>query len=149
MFTFGAGGYGQLGHNSTNHEINPRKVFELMGNVVTQISCGRRVLVSRPYLHYLYHQLSWISLKGPYTDRCSNCFATVRQHTLAFTPSSGKMYSFGLGGNGQLGTRSTCNRKSPAPVKGPFVASGEPVESGKERHSKAHRHTSKLYHNKV
>lgn len=41
VFTFGAGGYGQLGHNSTNHEINPRKVFELMGNVVTQIACGR------------------------------------------------------------------------------------------------------------
>ncbi|XP_034463858.1 probable E3 ubiquitin-protein ligase HERC4 isoform X2 [Hippoglossus hippoglossus] len=85
VFTFGAGGYGQLGHNSTNHEINPRKVFELMGSVVTQISCGR-------------------------------------QHTLAFTPSSGKMDSFGLGGNGQLGTRSTCNRKSPAPVKSPWVA---------------------------
>uniref|UniRef100_A0AAX7SZI0 HECT domain-containing protein n=1 Tax=Astatotilapia calliptera TaxID=8154 RepID=A0AAX7SZI0_ASTCA len=84
VFTFGAGGYGQLGHNSTNHEINPRKVFELMGNVVTQIACGR-------------------------------------QHTLAFTPSSGKMDSFGLGGNGQLGTRSTSNRKSPALVKGPWV----------------------------
>uniref|UniRef100_A0A8C4GP38 HECT domain-containing protein n=1 Tax=Dicentrarchus labrax TaxID=13489 RepID=A0A8C4GP38_DICLA len=92
VFTFGAGGYGQLGHNSTNHEINPRKVFELMGNVVTQISCGR-------------------------------------QHTMAFTPSSGKMYSFGLGGNGQLGTRSTCNRKSPAPVKGPFVASNAETDS--------------------
>ncbi|XP_062256539.1 probable E3 ubiquitin-protein ligase HERC4 isoform X2 [Platichthys flesus] len=85
VFTFGAGGYGQLGHNSTNHEINPRKVFELMGSVVTQISCGR-------------------------------------QHTLVFTPSSGKMDSFGLGGNGQLGTRSTCNRKNPAPVKSPLVA---------------------------
>uniref|UniRef100_A0AAR2KYG7 HECT domain-containing protein n=1 Tax=Pygocentrus nattereri TaxID=42514 RepID=A0AAR2KYG7_PYGNA len=80
VFTFGAGGYGQLGHNTTNHEVNPRKVFELMGNVVTQIACGR-------------------------------------QHTLAFIPSSGKIDSFGLGGNGQLGTRSTCNRKSPAPVK--------------------------------
>uniref|UniRef100_A0A665WAK9 HECT and RLD domain containing E3 ubiquitin protein ligase 4 n=1 Tax=Echeneis naucrates TaxID=173247 RepID=A0A665WAK9_ECHNA len=89
VFTFGAGGYGQLGHNSTNHEINPRKVFELMGSVVTQIACGR-------------------------------------QHTLAFTPSSGKMDSFGLGGNGQLGTRSSCNRKSPAPVKGPWVASNTP-----------------------
>lgn len=41
MFTFGAGGYGQLGHGSTNHEINPRKVFELMGNVVSQVACGR------------------------------------------------------------------------------------------------------------
>uniref|UniRef100_A0A8C2J7X3 HECT and RLD domain containing E3 ubiquitin protein ligase 4 n=1 Tax=Cyprinus carpio TaxID=7962 RepID=A0A8C2J7X3_CYPCA len=81
VFTFGAGGYGQLGHNTTNHEVNPRKVFELMGNVVTQIACGR-------------------------------------QHTLAFIPSSGKIDSFGLGGNGQLGTRSTYNRMSPAPVKG-------------------------------
>uniref|UniRef100_A0A3P9K827 HECT and RLD domain containing E3 ubiquitin protein ligase 4 n=1 Tax=Oryzias latipes TaxID=8090 RepID=A0A3P9K827_ORYLA len=92
VFTFGAGGYGQLGHNSTNHEVNPRKVFELMGNVVTQIACGR-------------------------------------QHTLAFTPSSGKMDSFGLGGNGQLGTRSTCNRKSPAPVKGPWVSSSASSDS--------------------
>uniref|UniRef100_A0A8C5CS70 HECT and RLD domain containing E3 ubiquitin protein ligase 4 n=1 Tax=Gadus morhua TaxID=8049 RepID=A0A8C5CS70_GADMO len=90
VFTFGAGGYGQLGHNSTNHEINPRKVFELMGNEVTQIACGR-------------------------------------QHTLAFIPSTGKMDSFGLGGNGQLGTRSTCNRKSPAPVKGSWADTNGPV----------------------
>lgn len=41
MFTFGAGGYGQLGHNTTNNEVNPRKVFELMGSVVAQIACGR------------------------------------------------------------------------------------------------------------
>uniref|UniRef100_G3NHP7 HECT domain-containing protein n=1 Tax=Gasterosteus aculeatus aculeatus TaxID=481459 RepID=G3NHP7_GASAC len=92
VFTFGAGGYGQLGHNSTNHEINPRKVFELMGNVVTQIACGR-------------------------------------QHTLAFTPSGAKMDSFGLAGNGQLGTRSTCNRKSPALVKGPWMASKDAGET--------------------
>uniref|UniRef100_A0A8C4R2J3 HECT and RLD domain containing E3 ubiquitin protein ligase 4 n=1 Tax=Eptatretus burgeri TaxID=7764 RepID=A0A8C4R2J3_EPTBU len=80
VFTFGAGGYGQLGHNSTNHEIYPRKVFELMGSTVTQIACGR-------------------------------------QHTLAFVPSCGLVYSFGLGGNGQLGIGSTTNRKSPFPVK--------------------------------
>lgn len=85
VFTFGAGGYGQLGHNSTNHEINPRKVFELMGSIVTQIACGR-------------------------------------QHTLAFVPSSGRIYSFGLGGNGQLGTGSTCNRKSPFTVKGNWLS---------------------------
>ncbi|XP_068113476.1 probable E3 ubiquitin-protein ligase HERC4 isoform X2 [Hyperolius riggenbachi] len=85
VFTFGAGGYGQLGHNSTNHEINPRKVFELMGSIVTQIACGR-------------------------------------QHTLAFVPSSGRIYSFGLGGNGQLGTGSPCNRKSPFTVKGNWIS---------------------------
>ncbi|NXO01064.1 HERC4 ligase, partial [Rhinopomastus cyanomelas] len=84
VFTFGAGGYGQLGHNSTSHEINPRKVFELMGSVVTQITCGR-------------------------------------QHTTAFVPSSGRIYSFGLGGNGQLGTGTTSNRKSPFTVKGNWI----------------------------
>uniref|UniRef100_A0A8C5PTZ4 HECT and RLD domain containing E3 ubiquitin protein ligase 4 n=1 Tax=Leptobrachium leishanense TaxID=445787 RepID=A0A8C5PTZ4_9ANUR len=83
VFTFGAGGYGQLGHNSTNHEINPRKVFELMGTCVQIILC---------------------------------------KHTMAFVPSSGRVYSFGLGGNGQLGTGSTCNRKSPFTVKGNWVS---------------------------
>jgi len=42
VFTFGHGQFGQLGHNSTNNEINPKKVFELMGRRVTQIAAGRR-----------------------------------------------------------------------------------------------------------
>lgn len=41
VFTFGAGMFGQLGHGSKSNEILPRKVLELMGSVVTQISCGR------------------------------------------------------------------------------------------------------------
>ncbi|XP_023212760.1 probable E3 ubiquitin-protein ligase HERC4 [Centruroides sculpturatus] len=41
VFTFGAGMYGQLGHGSKSNEILPRKVLELMGSVVTQVSCGR------------------------------------------------------------------------------------------------------------
>ncbi|NXD67972.1 HERC4 ligase, partial [Eolophus roseicapillus] len=97
VFTFGAGGYGQLGHNSTSHEINPRKVFELMGSVVTQITCGR-------------------------------------QHTTAFVPSSGRIYSFGLGGNGQLGTGTTSNRKSPFTVKGNWLPYSTqcPITTGSE-----------------
>ncbi|NXC83738.1 HERC4 ligase, partial [Cercotrichas coryphoeus] len=98
VFTFGAGGYGQLGHNSTSHEINPRKVFELMGSVVTQITCGR-------------------------------------QHTTAFVPSSGRIYSFGLGGNGQLGTGTTSNRKSPFTVKGSWIpySPQSPMSTGKHQ----------------
>ncbi len=41
MFTFGAGAYGQLGHNVTSHEYLPRKVADLMGSEVTQIAVGR------------------------------------------------------------------------------------------------------------
>lgn len=41
MFTFGAGMYGQLGHNGTSNEFLPRKVQDLMGSEITQIACGR------------------------------------------------------------------------------------------------------------
>ncbi|XP_074849715.1 putative E3 ubiquitin-protein ligase HERC3 isoform X8 [Carettochelys insculpta] len=42
VFTFGAGSCGQLGHDSMNDEINPRRVLELMGSEVSQIACGRQ-----------------------------------------------------------------------------------------------------------
>uniref|UniRef100_A0A4W3I651 HECT and RLD domain containing E3 ubiquitin protein ligase 3 n=1 Tax=Callorhinchus milii TaxID=7868 RepID=A0A4W3I651_CALMI len=42
VFTFGSGLCGQLGHNFMNNEVNPRRVQELMGTEVSQISCGRQ-----------------------------------------------------------------------------------------------------------
>ncbi|NXF34649.1 HERC5 ligase, partial [Nyctibius bracteatus] len=39
--TFGAGGAGQLGHNSTQNELMPRVVAELWGARVSQVACGR------------------------------------------------------------------------------------------------------------
>uniref|UniRef100_A0A8D0CRR7 HECT and RLD domain containing E3 ubiquitin protein ligase 3 n=1 Tax=Sander lucioperca TaxID=283035 RepID=A0A8D0CRR7_SANLU len=41
LFTFGEGSWGQLGHGSTNNELLPRRVVELMGSEVSQITCGR------------------------------------------------------------------------------------------------------------
>ncbi|XP_062852464.1 probable E3 ubiquitin-protein ligase HERC3 [Trichomycterus rosablanca] len=41
VFTFGAGHYGQLGHNSFRNELQPRVVAELWGVKVSQIACGR------------------------------------------------------------------------------------------------------------
>ncbi|RWS12069.1 E3 ubiquitin-protein ligase HERC4-like protein [Dinothrombium tinctorium] len=41
LFTWGAGTYGQLGHGKQADEMFPRRVFELMGLEVTQVSCGR------------------------------------------------------------------------------------------------------------
>ncbi|XP_062349831.1 E3 ISG15--protein ligase HERC5-like [Cinclus cinclus] len=40
--TFGAGGSGQLGHNSTRNELLPRVVSELWGARVSNIACGRQ-----------------------------------------------------------------------------------------------------------
>ncbi|XP_067850556.1 probable E3 ubiquitin-protein ligase HERC3 [Heptranchias perlo] len=52
VFTFGAGSYGQLGHNSTKDEIKPRFVAELFGNKVSQIACGS------------YHTLVFVASSG-------------------------------------------------------------------------------------
>lgn len=89
VFTCGAGQYGQLGHGSLSNEILPRKVLELMGSTITQISCGRR-------------------------------------HTLALEPSRGRVYAFGVGGAGQLGTAAQLNCSTPQVVSGPWVS---PTES--------------------
>lgn len=37
--------YGQLGHGSFSNEIIPRKVIELMGSTVTQVTCGRYIII--------------------------------------------------------------------------------------------------------
>ncbi|XP_075888870.1 putative E3 ubiquitin-protein ligase HERC3 [Nelusetta ayraudi] len=46
LFTFGDGSWGQLGHGSTNNELLPRRVLELMGTEVSQITCGRHHTVA-------------------------------------------------------------------------------------------------------
>lgn len=84
VFTFGWGNFGQLGHNSNSDECNPKKVFELMGQVVTQVACGRF-------------------------------------HTLAYVASSGKLFSFGSGENGQLGNNKVTNINSPVAVHNSWV----------------------------
>lgn len=48
--------------------------------------------------------------------------ACGRRHALAFVPSRGKIYGFGLGSNGQLGALGTCNPKLPQVVVGPWIA---------------------------
>ncbi|XP_067993448.1 probable E3 ubiquitin-protein ligase HERC4 isoform X1 [Melanerpes formicivorus] len=53
--TFGAGGAGQLGHNSTRNELTPRVVAELWGARVSQVACGRQyTLAYVPSLEKVY-----------------------------------------------------------------------------------------------
>ncbi|KAK9685781.1 HECT-domain (ubiquitin-transferase) [Popillia japonica] len=85
VLTCGAGMCGQLGHGNASNEILPRQVLELMGSIITQITCGR-------------------------------------QHTLALVPSRGRVYSFGLGGSGQLGGRKPVNSSTPQVVLGPWIS---------------------------
>ncbi|EDW50031.1 probable E3 ubiquitin-protein ligase HERC4 isoform X2 [Drosophila sechellia] len=48
--------------------------------------------------------------------------ACGNRHTLALVPSRGKVYAFGLGSSGQLGTRSTKSLMLPQVVIGPWVS---------------------------
>ncbi|GAB6023588.1 putative E3 ubiquitin-protein ligase herc3 [Chamberlinius hualienensis] len=41
VFTFGSASYGQLGHGGISNEILPKKVLELMGSCIIQVTCGR------------------------------------------------------------------------------------------------------------
>lgn len=49
-------------------------------------------------------------------------FYVCRRHTLALVPSRGRVYSFGLGGAGQLGTRAVLNSSTPQVVLGPWLS---------------------------
>uniref|UniRef100_A0A8D3CRY5 HECT and RLD domain containing E3 ubiquitin protein ligase 4 n=1 Tax=Scophthalmus maximus TaxID=52904 RepID=A0A8D3CRY5_SCOMX len=133
VFGWGRNKFGQLGLNDTNALLK-----SLRSQRVIYISCGEDHTAALTKLRGVftfgaggYGQLGHNSTNHEINPRkvfelMGNVVTQIacgRQHTLAFTPSSGKMDSFGLGGNGQLGTRSTCNRKSPAPVKGLGVAS--------------------------
>ncbi|XP_017135160.2 probable E3 ubiquitin-protein ligase HERC4 isoform X1 [Drosophila miranda] len=48
--------------------------------------------------------------------------ACGNRHTLALVPSGGRVYSFGLGASGQLGTRNTISQTLPKVVIGPWVS---------------------------
>ena len=51
-----------------------------------------------------------------------NNFQYFRCHTMTFVPSRGRIYSFGLGGSGQLGWKFTSNSHSPQLVNGPWLS---------------------------
>ncbi|NXM51707.1 HERC5 ligase, partial [Gymnorhina tibicen] len=99
--TFGAGGSGQLGHNSTRNELLPRVVAELWGARVSLIACGR-----------------W---EVPVT-------CLLRQHTLVYVPSLDKFYFFGSGDEGQLEDERKPNQLIPLPINPP-VNTGKSCQS--------------------
>lgn len=116
VFTCGSGSYGQLGHGNTSNEILPKKVIGLF------CACAVVVLTNA-------HAIQVTELMGSTITQVT----CGRRHTLAFVPSRGRVYSFGLGGSGQLGGRTTRNSTTPQIVLGPWVSpSGIPALESKE-----------------
>jgi hypothetical protein len=72
----------------------------------------------------------WKKLYEHYLDLWTFCFSqflilfpslSSRRHTLAFISSRGRLYAFGLGGSGQLGTKTDKNSLVPVVVRGPWA----------------------------
>ena len=51
--------------------------------------------------------------------------ACGKKHTLALVPSRGRLYSFGLGGCGQLGNNSFTSATNPQVVHGPWIGQSD------------------------
>ncbi|NXC88199.1 HERC5 ligase, partial [Cercotrichas coryphoeus] len=99
--TFGAGGSGQLGHNSTRNELLPRVVAELWGARVTYIACGR-------------WEVPMICL--------------LRQYTLVYVLSLDKFYFCGSDDEGLLEGKRKPNQLIPLPINSP-VDTGKSCQS--------------------
>lgn len=72
LFTFGGGSWGQLGHGSTSNELLPRRVLELMGTEVSQITCGRYFLF-KTWSPMIYSglRLNPAFCQAPYSGVCT------------------------------------------------------------------------------
>ena len=51
------------------------------------------------------------------------CLLSCSRHTVAFAPQLGRVYTFGLGAYGQLGSGETMSCSSPVVAKGPWMTS--------------------------
>uniref|UniRef100_A0A452RYS9 Probable E3 ubiquitin-protein ligase HERC4 n=1 Tax=Ursus americanus TaxID=9643 RepID=A0A452RYS9_URSAM len=127
IFGWGRNKFGQLGLNDENDRYVPNLLKSLRTQKIVYICCGEDHTAALTKVLYSYKtsllllmstfEQHRFELNGStYTQIFFNKY--IDKHTSAFVPSSGRIYSFGLGGNGQLGTGSTSNRKSPFTVKG-------------------------------
>ena len=133
LYSWGHGGYGQLGHNEP--EKNKPMLIQMSGKIVTSIACGS------------YHSVALTSDGDIYTWGSNNCgqlglgitnnqpnpkrvcgilssgnkstisISCGQSFTLALT-SDGELYAWGYNGNGQLGIGNNTNQQLPAKVNG-------------------------------
>ncbi|XP_044727132.1 probable E3 ubiquitin-protein ligase HERC4 isoform X2 [Chrysoperla carnea] len=136
VFGWGRNSFGQLGINDEIDKAYPVQLKTLRNIKVRHICCGEDFSVfltldggvftcGGNQFGQLGHggtsneilPRKVVELMGStITQVCSG-----RRHTLALVPSRGRIYSFGVGGAGQLGTRQNQNYATPQLVLGPWV----------------------------
>ncbi|XP_060525182.1 probable E3 ubiquitin-protein ligase HERC4 isoform X2 [Cylas formicarius] len=139
VYGWGKNTKGQLGLNDALNKMFPTQLRTLRNLKVKYIACGEEFsafLTSDGGVFTCgagtYGQLGHggstneilprqvIELMGSTVTQ----IAAGRQHCLALVPSRGRVYSFGIGGSGQLGTRKPSSASTPQVVLGPWVSPG-------------------------
>lgn len=156
VFGWGRNTFGQLGVGHDRDIPDPTELGSLRTQRIRYISCGEKHTAaltedgglftfgcssqgqlghSTALSHSTTYPTKVVELMGSTVTQvaCGRC------HTLAVVQSSGRVYGFGLGTSGQLGTGSRENATIPTPVSGQWVrreslvvSSMDRVEDGKE-----------------
>ena len=130
VYTWGAGGYGQLGHGESQAESVPRLVAGLAAIEVVRVACGRHtcVLGSQGDLYTFgngrYGQLGHGEQRPEVAPQRVNALRHARVvgvacgefHSLALT-DEGHVYSWGAGAFGELGHGDRSHRSEPTRIE--------------------------------
>lgn len=136
VFGFGKNLFGQLGVNDERNREYPTKLKTLRNIGVRYIACGD------DFSSFLtmdggvftcglgaFGQLGHGAVNNEILPRVvmelmgTTCtqISCGQRHSLTFVPTRGRIYGFGMGCAGQLGTRNTKNSMFPQVVLGPWV----------------------------
>ena len=135
MFSFGAGQYGQLGHNSKSDETQPRKIMELMGTEATQIGKKKLVkliifllkLISRIFQQFAETSTLWFLFLLVDVSTLLDWVWNIRFILLLRFMKIDLISCDNEGGCGQLGNGAYSSSTTPQVVHGPWISpSGEP-----------------------
>ncbi|KAL3278333.1 hypothetical protein HHI36_013664 [Cryptolaemus montrouzieri] len=137
VFGWGKNTHGQLGLNDTTNKLFPNQLRTLRNIRVRYITCGEDFSTFLTMDGGVFScgagtngQLGHGSSSNEILPRqvvelmgsTITQISCGRKHTLAFVPSRGRVYSFGVGGSGQLGLRKTTSASTPQVVLGPWVS---------------------------
>ncbi len=142
VYAWGKNNKGQLGLGDAEDRVYPTQVRSLRNQRICFVACGAEHTVCLTedggvfsFGSGQYGQLGHgsksdeqlprkiIELMGTEVSQ----IACGNKHTLAFIPTRGRLYAFGLGGSGQLGHSAYTCATTPQVVHGPWIGpTGEP-----------------------